>query len=85
MSGHNKTLGISYALHMLLKSTAQFFTVVHSMSWEASTSDSEKKLSFGLNFCSYLIGSFRIGSYLKQILTHRLLKGTEVGLKLFFI
>jgi len=39
-------------------------------------------LSFGLNICSYLIGSFQ--NFLEEISTHNFL-GIEVGLKLFFI
>jgi len=41
-----------------------------------------KKLSFGTNICSYLIGSFQ--NFLEGILTHNFL-GIEVGLKLFFV
>ena len=58
MSEHNKILGISYTQHMFLKQ-GPFFTVVHTILWEASSSDSEKKLSIGMNFCSYLSGSFQ--------------------------
>jgi len=39
-------------------------------------------LSFSINICSYLIGSFQ--NFLEEILTHNFL-GIEVGLKLFFI
>jgi len=41
-----------------------------------------KKLSFDIEVCSYLIGSFQ--NFLEEILTHNVL-GREVGLKLFFI
>jgi len=41
-----------------------------------------KKLSFGINICSCLIGSFQ--NFLEEILTHNVL-GIEVRLKLFFI
>ena len=59
MFEHNKTLGISYAQHVFLKQ-GPFSTVVHTILWEFSLSDSEKKLSlFSISFCSYLIGSFQ--------------------------
>jgi len=41
-----------------------------------------KKLSFGTNICSHLIGSFQ--NCLEEILTHNFLD-IDVGLKLFFI
>jgi len=47
------------------------FTVVRTI-WEASFSDSEKKLSFALDVCFYLIGSFQ--NCLEQILTHSFLR-----------
>ena len=43
-----------------------------------------KTLSFGINICSYLIGSFQ--NFLEEILTHNFLgRPIEVGLKLFLI
>jgi len=41
-----------------------------------------KKLSFGINVCSYLIGTFQ--NFLEEILIYNFL-GIEVGLNLFFI
>jgi len=56
-----------------------FFTVVHTILWEASLSDSEKQLSFGyifvLRWCS-------VQNFLEQILT-QFSYGIEVGMKLF--
>ena len=43
-----------------------------------------KTLSFGINICSYLIGSFQ--NFLEEILTHNFLaRPIEVDLKLFLI
>jgi len=43
-----------------------------------------KTLSFGINICSYLIGSFQ--NFLEEILTHNFLgRSIEVGFKLFLI
>ena len=43
-----------------------------------------KTLSFGINICSYLIGSFQ--NFLEEILTHNFLgRPVEVGLNLFLI
>jgi len=43
-----------------------------------------KTLSFGVNICSYLIGSFQ--KFLEEILTHIFFgRPIEVGLKLFLI
>jgi len=45
---------------------------------------SYKTLSFGINICSFLIGSFQ--NSLEEILTHNFLgRPIEVGLKLFLI
>jgi len=41
-----------------------------------------KKLSFGINICSYLLGSFQ--NFLEEVLTHNFLV-VEVGWKIFFI
>jgi len=43
-----------------------------------------KTLSFGINICSYVIGSFQ--NFLKEILSHNFLgRPIEVGLKLFLV
>jgi len=69
---NNKILGISYALHMLLKQGAFFHSRPHYiMRSFIRDSDSEKKLSFRINFCSYLIGSSQ--NILEQILAHSFL------------
>jgi len=67
MFEHNKTLGILYALHMILKQEPFFHSCPHYIMrnfilWRW------KKLPFGIHFCSYLIGSFQ--NFLEQILTH---------------
>jgi len=57
MSENVKTLGISYVPHILLKHGFLFHICPHYIMrnfilWQW------KKLSFGINFCSYLTGSF---------------------------
>ena len=77
---NNKILGISHALHVLLKQ-GTFSTVVHVILWEASFSDIwQWKIITSWN---KLIGSFH--NFLEKIWTHSLFKGIEVGLKLFCI
>jgi len=61
MCEHKKTLGISYALE-----AGAPFSVVDTIYCNNLYSLTVKKLSFGINFCSYLIGFFQ--NFLEQIL-----------------
>jgi len=82
MSEHNKTLGISYALHMLLKSRAPF-SQSSTLYYEKLHFLTVKKIVIWYKFLLLLDRVFQ--NILEHILAHNLSKGIEAGWKLFLI
>ena len=60
-----------------------FCKYCYTIVWEASFSDSEKRLSLHINICSYVIRSFQ--NFLGTNFNLQFLWGVEGGLKLFLI